>query len=169
MGVNFTVWDKAIGTRLQPIRDALASIPVAAIPQEAGKYGDEQFESIDWLFPEYSASSDGSDRVQQLQITLIIRLHFSKRYASTPQEKAALEWAEQQLLLIVPGYRLPDTLSPVRLVSGRLFAPQRGQWYKELRFEFSAQLVPTDEVEPIPIVITIGVDDSYDQLVEVNQ
>jgi len=32
--------------------------------------------------------------------------------------RATLEWAEQQTLSILPGYRLPDTLTPIRLVWG---------------------------------------------------
>lgn len=168
--MNFTAWDTAIASRLQPIRTALASIPVAALPKEAGKFGKEQFESIDWLFPEYSAASDNrSDTVQLVEFTLVIRLNFEKRYASNPEEKAALEWAEEQILSLLPGYRLPDTQSSIRLVSGRLFAPQKGQWYKELRFSFDSLLVPSDDLKPFPLVKLIGVDDRFSKLVEVSQ
>ncbi len=158
--MDFDAWNEAIATRLAPIRDNLNNIPVAALPNEAGKFGSDQFESIDWLFPEYSTGgADTTDGVQELSVILVVRLHFEKRRTDDPAIfKAALEWAEQQTLLILPGFRLPDTLSPLRLVSGRLFAPSMGQWYKEINFQFTTRLVPSDEVKPMPLVTQVDAD-----------
>ncbi|NET60654.1 MAG: hypothetical protein F6K47_32290 [Symploca sp. SIO2E6] len=168
--MDFDAWNEAIATRLAPIRDGLNNIPVAALPNEAGKFGNDQFESIDWLFPEYSASpSDTGDTVQEITVTLVVRLYFQRRRTDNPDIfKAALEWAEQQILIILPGFRLPDTFSPLRLVSGRLFAPSKGQWYKEINFSFTTQLVPSDEIKPMPLVTAVEVDDKFGDLVEVS-
>ena len=159
--MDFDAWNEAIATRLAPIRDGLNNIPVAALPNEAGKFGKDQFESIDWLFPEYSASlGDTSDSVQEITVTLVVRLYFQKRRTDDPEKfKAALEWAEQQILRILPGFRLPSpSISSLRLVSGRLFAPNMGQWYKEISFQFTTQLVPSDEIEPMPLVTKVTTD-----------
>lgn len=168
-GMDFAAWDEAIATRLQPIRTELAGISVAALPREAGKFGSEEFESIDWLFPTYDgAASETGDRVQDVTVTLAVRLYFKKRYPKGA-EKDALEWAESQVLQLLSSYRLPDTLSCLRLATGRLFAPVQGQWFKEISFTFKTRLYPTDGITPPPPVQIIGIDDPSGQLVEVSE
>ena len=170
MAVNFAAWDEAIAARLQPVREQLGGIPVAALPREAGKFGAEEFESVDWLFPTYDAAdAETGDRVQDVTVTLAVRLYFKKRYPKGA-EKDALEWAESQVLQLLSSFRLPDTLSCLRLSTGRLFAPvSAGAWYKEISFTFKTRLYPTDGITPPPPVQIIGVDDSSGQLVEVSE
>lgn len=167
--MNFKAWDEAIAARLQPVREQLIGVPVAALPKEAGKFGAEQFESIDWLFPSYQAlDSELGDRVQTVTVTLSVRLYFKKRYPEG-LEKDALEWAEGQILKLLAAYWLPEAITCLRLVSGKLFAPTQGQWYKELDFSFDARLDPgvDSAIAPVPLVETIGVDDQHGQLVKV--
>lgn len=158
--MDFSLWDVAIAARLKPIRDQL-TIPVAALPKEAGKFGSEEFQSIDWLFPSYSASPpDGvGDRLQPVQVSLVVRLYFQKRY---PQgtEKDALEWAETQVISLLAGHRLPNSTTPLSLESGKLYAPQQGQWYKEINFGFNARVIPGDvAIAPYDPVKEIGLTD----------
>jgi len=164
--MNFKLWDEAIATRLAPIRTALGTIPVAALPKEAGKFGEIQFESIDWLIPSYSASELESDRTQTVTVTLTVRLYFQSRYP-TGEEKNALEWAEGQILILLSGFNLPDSLSALRLESGKLFAPSQGQWYKEIDFQFTSRLIPNESISAIPPIQVIGINDNMGELVEV--
>lgn len=164
--MNFKLWDEAIATRLAPIRAALGTIPVAALPKEAGKFGEIQFESIDWLFPSYSGSrSDRSDRIQNIEVKLVVRLYFKDRYP-TGEEKNTLEWAEQQILQLLSGFSLPDSRLPLSLESGKLFAPSQGQWYKEIEFGFESWLVGEDAIASLPVQI-IGAGDTIGELFEV--
>lgn len=164
--MNFKLWDEAIAARLASVRTALETIPVAALPREAGKFGEIQFESIDWLFPSYTADkSDRGDSTQTVTITLVVRLYFQSRYP-TGDEKNALEWAEQQILQLLSGFFLPSTRLPLSLESGKLFAPSQGQWYKEIEFSFEALLVGQSAIAPLPVEI-IGVDDTMGELFEV--
>jgi hypothetical protein len=166
--VNFKVWDEAIASRLAPIRTALGTIPVAALPKEAGKFGEIQFESIDWLFPSYQGSREENHRYrsQLITVTLVIRLYFQSRYP-TGEERNTLEWCELQVLKLLTGYRLPDSNLPLALESGKLFAPTQGQWYKEIEFSFQSRLVGEDAIAPPPVQ-TIGIDDTIGQLIEVS-
>ena len=165
--MDFKLWDEAIATRLAPVRIALGTIPVAALPKEAGKFGEIQFESIDWLFPSYTADkSDRGDSAQTITITLVVRLYFQSRYP-TGEEKNTLEWAEQQILQLLSGFFLPSTRLPLSLESGKLFAPSQGQWYKEIEFSFEALLIGQSAIAPLPVEI-IGVDDTMGELFEVS-
>lgn len=164
--MDFMAWDEAIANRLSDVRQQLIDIPVAALPREAGKFGSDEFESIDWLIPEYSANplADLSSTSQDVVVTLVVRLHFTKRYP-LDIEKDVLEWAEQQILTLLTGYRLPDSLDNLVLVSGRLFAPRQGQWYKELTWRFTTRVYPSQAVVT-PLVEVIGVDSRGSKLIE---
>ncbi len=152
--MNFAHYDEAIAMQLAPVRDQLKTVPVAALPNEAGTMATEDFESIDWLIPSYQAEPPDAigDSFQDVTVTLLVRLYFKKRYPKG-QERDVLEWAETQVLQLLTGYRLPDAQSDIRLVSGRLYAPSKGVWFKEIEFSFKAQIVPIKkEPEKVKII-----------------
>lgn len=156
--MRFDLWDEAIASRLQSVRTTLTPIPVSALPKEAGKFGEEQLESIDWLFPSYSASPpDRTDGLQEVEIQLTVRLQFQQRYSDNPAQKAAVEWAESQVIALLAGFRLPETMRAIALESGKLFAPTQGQWYKEINFSFSSRILGIPSTIGILPVQQIGV------------
>jgi hypothetical protein len=165
--MDFLAWDEAIAARLQPIRTELGNIPVAALPQKVGKLGIDASESIDWLFPSYTAqSSDRTDGIQDVTVNLEVRLYFQKRYPTAGAEKNALEWAETQVLRLLPNFWLPSSYSPLRLQGSPPFVPARGQWHKKIMFYFKARLEPDDAIDKLPVQI-LGIDASQEFLVEV--
>lgn len=167
MSLAFTDWDDAIAARLQPIRDELASVPVAALPREAGKFGVDNFESVDWLFPSYSPiPSNNQDGVQDVNVNLTVRLYFQYLY-SIGIETNTLRWAESQILSLLVSYRLPQSYGSIQLLPCRLYAPEQGQWHKEINFEFRARIVPSDTIEAPPAVEVIGIDNQSDELIRV--
>ncbi len=168
MSLNFTAWDEAIATRLEPVRTALDNIPVGALPREAGKFGEDQFESIDWLFPTYDPlpRASNSRLIQDVTVNLTIRLYFEALY-SIGIERNTLRWAESQIVSLLIFYRMPDTLTFLELLPCRLYAPSQGQWHKEINFSFNANIIPSDSIEePLPVQL-IGVDDSKGELIRV--
>jgi hypothetical protein len=44
-----------------------------------------------------------------------------------------------------------------------------GQWYKEINFQFTTQLVPSDEIQPMPPLVTQVDADVMGEIVEVTQ
>lgn len=168
MSLPFTTWDEAITARLEPVRTTLENIPVAALPREAGKFGQDQFESIDWLFPSYDPlpRRGSADLVQDVNVSLTVRLYFEFLY-SIGIETNTLRWAESQIVGLLIFYRMPQTLSFLELLPCRLFAPTQGQWQKEINFQFKARIIPSDTIkEPLPVQL-IGVNDPSGELIRV--
>ncbi len=164
--MRFDLWDEAIALRLQSVRMAITPIPVSALPKEAGKFGIEQFESIDWLFPSYTAAPPNrNDGLQEVDFMLVVRLQLQERYGGI-DEKAAIEWAESQILMLLTGYKLPETTKAIALESGKLFAPTQGQWYKEISFKFSASVLGISQ-NVLPVE-NIGADNNSRKLMEVS-
>lgn len=168
MAIAYDEWDFAISDRFSGIREELkkASINVAAIPKEAGKLGLDEFESIDWLFPQLEGlPREHRGRKQPVRVVLAVRLTFDKRYVSDDDtHKAALEWAEVEIIKLLVGFRLPKTREDILLDNARLFAPEAGRWFKELRFDFEADVVGVDKPDelPPPLVKQVEIKDCSD-------
>lgn len=154
MAIAYTEWDINVSQRLGSVRKELekVNINVAAIPKEAGKLGVEEFESVDWLFPQLEGlPREHRGRQQPVRVVLVVRLTFDQRYVSDDDtHKAALEWAETEIIELLVGYRLPKTREDITLDNARLFAPEAGRWFKELRFIFEAIAEGKDEPGKLP-------------------
>jgi len=169
--LDYEAFDTAIATRLAPVREALAGIPVAALPKEAGKFGSDQFESVDWLFPDYQGIPRESKRhSQDVRMTLLIRLAFNDRYSDDPNFTRAMDWVEQQVLGLLVYHRLPGANTDLEVEGGRSFAPVAGRWVKEIRFTFETTIVPIEvPAEPTPLVKLVRNTDSVGVLAEVEK
>ena len=174
MAIAYTEWDIAISSRLSPVREELrkANINVAAIPKEAGKLGVDEFESVDWLFPQMEGlPREHRGKQQPVRAVLVVRLTFDQRYVSDGDtHKAALEWAETEIIELLIGYRLPKAREDITLDNVRLFAPEAGRWFKELRFIFEVIAEGKDEPGKLPdaLVKTIEIKNcENNQIIEV--
>lgn len=172
MAVNYLAWNEAIAERLQPIRDELTDIPVMALPDKAGEYGEPNFEVIDWLFPKFRTIESNQDGSKDLEYTLIIRLYFKQLSSLNPEYRRTLDWAEGQILHRITNFKLPGALTSITDPQGQLYAPKRAAiWYKEIETTFRTVMIPTDKIEtpPTPPVLTIGADDQSGLISKVEQ
>lgn len=151
--LNYEIYDEEISKRLQPVRDELAkaNINVAAIPQQAQQLSQEAFQSVDWLFSGLEGlPREGNQNFQKINVQLAVRLTFDNRFIEDEAtHSAALEWAEVQILKLLCLWKMTNTTTVIELQNARLFAPEAGLWYKELKFQFQAYLYPRTEIDPI--------------------
>ncbi|MEO0842641.1 MAG: hypothetical protein AAF063_27570 [Cyanobacteria bacterium J06643_5] len=173
--INYDLWDKEIYKRLQPVQTELekAGIPVAAIPKQAGVFGVDKFQSVDWLFIGLEGlPRETRENRQSVIVNLVVRLTFDNRYVDDEDlYKAAYEWAEVEILKLLVLYRLPQTRSEITLENARLFAPDAGRWFKEIKFSFQADIYSSDDTKKLPenLVKTVEIKDcAYNTMVGID-
>lgn len=137
---SFSEHEKAIAARLQPLRQVLASdnIPVASLPQEAAKFTENYPGSIRILVGHSYRGKEAATTGQKREIDCAVYIRLPKRYDDAPPEirDPAIEWVEGEIIKHLLGYLLPTAVSEMLLVSGRLMAPEEGEWQKEVAFKF---------------------------------
>lgn len=162
MSLDYEAFDVAISKRLESVRTELANadITVAALPKQPGELGKDEFESVDWLFATLEGlPRETKEKRQPVKVGLTVRLMFDNRYVDDEDlHKAALEWAEIQILSLLVMFRLPGARTDILLDNARLFAPEAGRWFKELRFSFEAYINAKDKVPELPKVLVKQID-----------
>lgn len=133
-------WEKAIATRLQPLRETL-KIPITALPKSAGEFIVWEGKNlIDFLF---SSTAVTARRInsETTQETLSVRIYLGDRYSDDPTQKIAINWVCWELRKLLNNYDLPSASKPLYFKSQRLFAPQGGTWYVEQDYVFEANFI----------------------------
>lgn len=129
-------WDEELHSIFAPL--TAGGVRARSLPQSARVPNDVE-EDVTWLFPEWKLINESTSLVYRFEVVLLVTLYLSKRYDDPRTPPGSIEAIENWILSQLCGRCLLGTCSPLTPKEAKLFAPNRGRWYKEIRFSFEAR------------------------------